>query len=140
MITQLTQNQRRGLAIGILVLLITLFYLLAINPILALHRYYDETISDLSFQISRFEGIATSQSVDQAAMEKLLRRNSSQRYYLKNSKPALASTELQQPSYYPTKQLCRRCCYRPSTHDRGYYCYAKSSLFSRKQQSFPLPG
>jgi len=96
MITQLTQNKSRGLAIGILVLLIALFYLLAVNPLLALHRYYDETISDLSFQIGRFEGIATSQTVDQAAMEKLLRRNPSQRYYLKNSKPALASTELQQ--------------------------------------------
>ncbi len=96
MITQLSQNKRRGLAISILVLLITLFYLLAINPILVLHRYYDETISDLSFQIDRFEAIATSKSADQAAIKKLLRRNPSQRYYLKQSKPALASTELQQ--------------------------------------------
>ena len=96
MITQLSQNKRRGLAISILVLLITLFYLLAINPILVLHRYYDETISYLSFQIDRFEAIATSKSADQAAIKKLLRRNPSQRYYLKQSKPALASTELQQ--------------------------------------------
>ncbi len=47
----------RGLAVTILVGLLGLVFLLAVTPLLNLHRGYDESIADLRYQLNKLTGV-----------------------------------------------------------------------------------
>lgn len=92
----LTPVQSRVLAVAILILALAALYALVVWPLLSQHRAYDEAIADLSYRLGQYRRIAVQGAGLEEALARVEQRQAASSYYLKSTKAALASAELQQ--------------------------------------------
>jgi general secretion pathway protein M len=91
------QRQSRVLAVAVLVVAVLLSYLVVVKPALAFRTAQKQGIEELQFQLSRYQQLAARQEEFEAALKRAQGRGGGgTRYYLSQSKPALASAELEQ--------------------------------------------
>ena len=96
MIMRIDRRQSRFLAIGILIAACLLSYKVVVQPWLDFRVAQQEAIEELRFQRDRYQQLAGRQEEFEAALQNVQSRNGGARYYLAQSKPALASAELEQ--------------------------------------------
>ncbi|NIR28404.1 MAG: general secretion pathway protein [Gammaproteobacteria bacterium] len=92
----LTPVQSRLLAVAILLLALAGVYVLVVWPLLAQHRTYDEAIAELTYRLQRYQGMAVQSAALREGLDEVKQQQATSSYYLKSSKAALASAELQQ--------------------------------------------
>lgn len=96
MIMPTDQRQSRFLAVALAVVAGLLVYMIAVQPWLGFRTSQKEVVDDLRFQLGRYQQLAGRQEEFETALARAKGRNGSARYYLAQSKPALASAELEQ--------------------------------------------
>ncbi len=95
MIKQLTDKQQRLVAVGMLLVVGVLFYVLAVGPLIALARGYNETIDELQFRLQRYKKVAAGKDVLLERMKAIRRQQESSGRLSTRKTPALASADLQ---------------------------------------------
>ncbi len=90
----LSQVQQQVLAVGILILLLLVLFLLA-QPLYQHFRGYDDQIAELTYQRDRFQRSAASVTATERQLEDLKRNDPTVAFYLAESRPALAAADLQ---------------------------------------------
>lgn len=88
--------QSRLLAVALLLAVLAALYGFAVQPLLAQHRAYDETIVDLRYRLAQYQRIARQGAALEQGLRDAKHQQATSSYYLKSAKPALASAELQQ--------------------------------------------
>jgi general secretion pathway protein M len=94
MMLQLTAQQSRFVAIGLLVLIVLLVSTLVGFPVWKLHQRYDASIDDVSDKLLRYRRIAALRQEIDRSIQDVTELNAKQ-YYLKGSTRTLAEAELQ---------------------------------------------
>ena len=79
----LSKNQSRGLAIGLLILFLTMAGLLLFIPVNMLHRHYDQSLDSMADYLGRYRH-------DQ------VKNKNGRQHFLKNTGAALAASEIQE--------------------------------------------
>ncbi|MEO6422061.1 MAG: type II secretion system protein GspM [Candidatus Nitrotoga sp.] len=90
----LSKNQNRGLAIGLLILFLTIGVLLLFIPVNMLHRHYDQSLDSLVDYLGRYRHVVASHSEVQAALDQVNKKEGRQ-HFLRNTGAALAASEIQ---------------------------------------------
>jgi general secretion pathway protein M len=91
----LGKNQSRSLAIGLLIVFLTIGILLLLIPINMLHRHYDQSLDDLADHLGRYRHIVATQTEIRLALDQVKQKNGRQ-HFLKNTGAALAASEIQE--------------------------------------------
>ncbi|RFC35410.1 MAG: Type II secretion system (T2SS), protein M subtype b [Candidatus Nitrotoga sp. LAW] len=91
----LGKNQSRGLAIGLLILFLTLAGLLLFIPVNMLHRYYDQSLDSMADYLGRYRHVVATHAEVQSALDQVKNKNGRQ-HFLKNTGAALAASEIQE--------------------------------------------
>jgi len=89
-------RQSRFLAVALLVVAVLLSYIAIVGPWIDFRVAQKEGIEELRFQLSRYEQLAGRQEEFEIALQRVQRSSGGTRFYLSQSKPALASAELEQ--------------------------------------------
>ncbi len=90
------QRQSRLLAAAILIVAGLLSYMIAVRPWVDFRAAQKEAVEDLRFQLARYQQLADHQDEFEAALKRAQGQQGGVHYYLAQSKPALASAELEQ--------------------------------------------
>lgn len=90
----LEPRHRRALAVGLMLAVILLMFLLVAAPIWYFHRHYDQALAAYGDQISRKERIVAAREATERKLA-ILRARQIERNFLKGSNPNLAAAELQ---------------------------------------------
>ncbi len=90
---RLSPPQQRSAAIGLLVLAVMLVLLIAVGPLLLLHRHYDGVIDDLSDRLERYRRVSAQAPELRRALD-VMKEKDGRRFFLKNTAPNLAGAEL----------------------------------------------
>jgi len=93
---QLSPMQSRVLALGILVLVLILLFMLVLGPLFSRFLRDSESIADLEQQLSRYQALAAELESSQQQLQTLQAQNPAAELYLPEKKAALASARLQQ--------------------------------------------
>lgn len=94
-IRDLTPRQSRILALSLLVVLVMLIITILVSPVFWLHRHYDQAIERQLDLLARYSRIgATAPSL--AKQLEALKAKGARGFFLKNSVPALAASEVQE--------------------------------------------
>lgn len=96
MIMRMDQRQSRFLAVALLIVAGLLSYVIVVQPWVGFRAAQKDGIEELRFQLSRYQQLANRREEFEAALKRAQGRNGGPRYYLSQSKPALASAELEQ--------------------------------------------
>lgn len=96
MMVQLTPIQNRLLALALLFLVLAGIYLVAVNPLLTLHRYYRETTEQSEDRLVRYQRLAAHREALEQRLSAIQRMRSAQDFYLRNTSPTLAAAQLQE--------------------------------------------
>ena len=96
MIMPTDQRQSRFLAVALTVVAGLLAYMIIVQPWIGFRAAQKEVVDDLQFQLGRYQQLADRQEEFETALARAQDRNGGARYYLAQSKPALASAELEQ--------------------------------------------
>lgn len=91
----LSKNQSRGLAIGLLMLFLTIGVLLLFIPIKMLHRHYDQSLDSLADYLGRYRQVVATHAEVQSALDQVRQKNGRQ-HFLRNTGVALAASEIQE--------------------------------------------
>ena len=91
----LSKNQSRGLAIGLLILFLTICVLLLFIPINMLHRHYDQSLDSLADYLGRYRHVVATHAEVQSALDQVKKKNGRQ-HFLRNTGAALAASEIQE--------------------------------------------
>ena len=91
----LSKNQNRGLAIGLLILFLTIGVLLLFVPVNMLHRHYDQSLDSLADYLGRYRHVVASHAEVQSALDQVKKKNGRQ-HFLRNTGAALAASEIQE--------------------------------------------
>ena len=91
----LSKNQSRSLAIGLLILFLTVGILLLFIPINMLHRHYDQSLDSLVDYLGRYRHVVSTHTEVQAALDQVKEKNGRQ-HFLRNTGAALAASEIQE--------------------------------------------
>lgn len=91
----LSKNQSRGLAIGLLMLFLTIGVLLLFIPIKMLHRHYDQSLDSLADYLGRYRQVLATHAEVQSALDQVRQKNGRQ-HFLRNTGVALAASEIQE--------------------------------------------
>jgi general secretion pathway protein M len=91
----LTKKQSRGLAVGILVLVVVILGLLVAVPARLLHRHYDQALDSQVEYLGRYQRIVATRGEIQAALDQL-KKLDGRKHFLKNTGAALAASEIQE--------------------------------------------
>jgi hypothetical protein len=91
----LSKNQSRSLAIGLLILCLTVGILLLFIPINMLHRHYDQSLDSLADYLGRYRHVVATHAEVQAALDQVKEKNGRQ-HFLRNTGAALAASEIQE--------------------------------------------
>lgn len=91
----LNKKQSRGLAIGLLILFLTIGVLLILIPINMLHRHYDQSLDSLVDYLGRYRHVVASHAEVQSALDQVEQKNGRQ-HFLRNTGVALAASEIQE--------------------------------------------
>ena len=95
MIEKLNPQQRRLLALAILVLALGAVFSVSVLPVLLANQHYQETIASLENRLQQLQRAAAIGDTLQPQYEQLKRWHSSDAHYLKSNSAALAAAELQ---------------------------------------------
>ena len=88
--------RQRVLALGILLIALLLFFLLLVEPYMSLLNASEEHVADSAFQLNQANKIIRKKEFYNNEVERLESFYSEQTVYLKSTKNALASAEIQQ--------------------------------------------
>jgi len=91
----LSKNQSRTLAIGLLMLILTIGVLLLFIPINMLHRHYDQSLDSLADYLGRYRHVVATHAEVQSALDQVKQKNGLQ-HFLRNTGVALAASEIQE--------------------------------------------
>ena len=91
----LSKNQSRGLAIGLLILFLTMAGLLLFIPVNMLHRHYDQSLDSMADYLGRYRHVIATHAEVQSALDQVKNKNGRQ-HFLKNTGAALAASEIQE--------------------------------------------
>lgn len=91
----LSKNQSRGLAIGLLILLLAIGVLLLFIPVSMLHRHYDQSLDSMADYLGRYRHIVATRAEVQLALDHVKEKKGRQ-YFLRNTGAALAASEIQE--------------------------------------------
>jgi len=91
----LSKNQSRTLAIGLLILILTIGVLLLFIPINMLHRHYDQSLDSLADYLGRYRHVIATHAEVQSALDQVKQKNGRQ-HFLRNTGVALAASEIQE--------------------------------------------
>ncbi|MFZ1548003.1 MAG: type II secretion system protein GspM [Candidatus Nitrotoga sp.] len=91
----LSKNQNRGLAIGLLVLFLTIGVLLLFIPVNMLHRHYDQSLDSMADYLGRYRHIVATHAEVQLALDQVKEKKGRQ-HFLRNTGAALAASEIQE--------------------------------------------
>ncbi len=92
-VARLSPPQQRSTAIALLVLAVVLVLLIAVGPLLLLHRHYDGVIADLSDRLERYRRVSAQAPELRRALD-VMKEKDGRRFFLKNTAPNLAGAEL----------------------------------------------
>jgi general secretion pathway protein M len=92
----LTATQRRILALGLLLIIVTLAVMGLVWPVTAQFQHYRQAMERLEFNLERYHNIAASKAPLKTQVEQLEDFRQSQGYFIVRDTPALASADLQQ--------------------------------------------
>jgi len=92
-VARLSPPQQRSAAIALLVLAMVLVLLVAVGPLLLLHRHYDGVIADLSDRLERYRRVSAQAPELRRALD-VMKEKDGRRFFLKNTAPNLAGAEL----------------------------------------------
>ena len=95
MIEKLNPQQRRLLALAILVLALGAVFSVSVLPVLLANQHYRDTIDGLESRLQQLQRAAAIGDTLQPQYEQLKRWRSSDAHYLKSNSAALAAAELQ---------------------------------------------
>jgi general secretion pathway protein M len=95
-VTTMDQRQSRFLAVSLLIIAVLLSYLVTVQPWIGFRAAQSEAVEDLRFQLARYQRLAGRQQELEALLKSAKRHNGGAGYYLAQTKPALASAELEQ--------------------------------------------
>ena len=90
----LSKNESRALAIGLLVLLLSMIALLLFIPVSILHRHYDQAIESQTDYLTRYLRLAATRGEIQIALDQV-RKGDGRKHFLKNIGAALAASDIQ---------------------------------------------
>ncbi|BAW79529.1 general secretion pathway protein M [Candidatus Nitrosoglobus terrae] len=82
-------------AIGLLLLILLMIYIVAIQPIIAKHRFYQENIASMQQRLEKYQQIIASRPTLEIQLKQLYREQATNAYYLAQQSAPLAATELQ---------------------------------------------
>ncbi len=91
----LSKNQSRGLAIGLLILFLTMAGLLLFIPVNMLHRHYDQSLDSMADYLGRYRHVIATHAEVQSALDQVKNKNGRQ-HFLRNTGAALAASEIQE--------------------------------------------
>lgn len=91
----LSKNQSRGLAIGLLILFLTMVGLLLFIPVNMLHRHYDQSLDSMADYLGRYRHVIATHAEVQSALDQVKNKNGRQ-HFLRNTGAALAASEIQE--------------------------------------------
>ena len=91
----LSKKQSRGLAMGLLILFLTIGVLLLFIPINMLHRHYDQSLDSLADYLGRYRHVVATHAEVQSALDQVKKKNGRQ-HFLSNTGAALAASEIQE--------------------------------------------
>jgi hypothetical protein len=89
-----TPQARRAAALGLLLVLLLAMGALIAVPVLKLHEHYDTALETLRFRFDKLRTVAAQRPETQKALTAVKGENAS-RFFLKNTAPNLAGSELQ---------------------------------------------
>ena len=89
-------SRSRILALGILVIVVLLFYMLLVNPYISFLSSSQEYVNDQAFQLKRNNILLSKREFYVDELDKLENSYSSDEVYLRSTKNALATAEMQQ--------------------------------------------
>ena len=92
---ELTPAQNRMLAVALLISVVLGAYGLVVAPLAGQYRSYENRIADLEARLTHLRRIASAQVITEQKLAALERTQPATDYYLKSTKRALASAELQ---------------------------------------------
>ncbi|MBL0039171.1 MAG: hypothetical protein IPP36_12040 [Nitrosomonadales bacterium] len=95
MMQTLSKNQSRGLAIGLLILFLTMVGLLLFIPVNMLHRHYDQSLDSMADYLGRYRHVIATHAEVQSALDQVKNKNGRQ-HFLRNTGAALAASEIQE--------------------------------------------
>jgi general secretion pathway protein M len=95
MMRHLDKNQSRLLAIGLLVLSLTIALSLVIVPTILLYQHYDDAIDAQTDALTRYQRVAASSDAVRATLSQVQSKQS-RRHFLNNTGSALAASEIQE--------------------------------------------
>jgi len=90
----LSKNQNRGLAIGLLILFLTIGVLLLFIPVNMVHRHYDQSLDSMVDYLGRYRHIVATHGEVQLALDHVKEQKGRQ-HFLRNTGAALAASEIQ---------------------------------------------
>ena len=91
---RLTSMQKRGLALGIFLLLLAGLISAVVVPAWMLHNHYDQVITDYQDKVIRYRRFAEQAPLIQTEIDRVKALNA-RKYFLKVNNPALAASEMQ---------------------------------------------
>ena len=93
LVSRLSPQQQRVLAVGLLVLAVVAALVLLAGPIVLFHRHYDVAIEDTSRRLELYRRVAA-QAPDLRAGLEVMKQKDGRRFFLRNTAPNLAGAEL----------------------------------------------
>lgn len=96
MISELSKDHQRILAVSLFILCIVVVLSLVVVPLVNMTRSYDEKIEDLQFNLQRYKRTVSSKDKVLQQLNTLKRRQWNENQFSNRETPALASADLQQ--------------------------------------------
>lgn len=85
-----------AMALALVLVVLMVGYAGAVRPVLEKHEFYDQAIEKNVDRLQRINSIIATRPALEAKLEKLKQSQAQSAYYLKQSTPALAATEVQE--------------------------------------------
>lgn len=93
---RLSVGQRQSLAVVLLILVLSMFFMLLVKPVVTQYLAYGESINGLENQLAHYRRLAMGAEDAERELQALQAENPTTEFYLQESKPALAAAKLQQ--------------------------------------------
>lgn len=81
-------------AVGLLLLVLLMAYLVLLQPVIAKHEFYHENIASMQQRLERYNQMIASRPALEARLKQLQRKQATNAYYLEQQSAPLAATDL----------------------------------------------
>jgi general secretion pathway protein M len=95
MYQQLTRRQRKGLAIGLLVIVVLLIIQMLIVPVISTNALYNEEIEDLQFKLNKYQHAVDNKANLEAQLQLLKEELAETQLFQSNIAPGIVAATLQ---------------------------------------------